>query len=475
MRFVVAFVGVAIAAPAAAQPTCATCTRGDSVIDHFALQALRPIAAELAAIELGDPVTAVQFGHLAELRHHHPVLVRVGALDDEDLKAVAAALCQADSGPCADTTTRTLTCLAERCTIDLPRDPHITDIADVSAQCQKSTSPHEGSPSYGLGFDWSTGWQKSEHPTDGRAWSIGIEGRLRLGRRLGVTARVDRVFGLDDNTDADNNGRDDVTTGPLTRLTMLVGPSFVLDNTRFEDTTRFLRLDLLGGYISTRSPGNENGPAAGFDLGYQLSAFRFGVRFVQGFGDARDASMLLAHLGLVVGAVPPQRTDDCGVRPEPRSSGLGLALDIPLGGTGISSHLGLITPGLGVEALWHVMPRLEIVAHADVLLYPGYHRDRLIQQAVFGGFRIDHPRRRRSEAHFFTTVMGGYTEGAGLHASSGAVADVSLAWGAMERDGGGYFRLHGRFGLGGDTHDYRAIFLSGGLELHLDPRRWRSR
>jgi hypothetical protein len=38
-----------------------------------------------------------------------------------------------------------------------------------------------------------------------------------------------------------------------------------------------------------------------------------------------------------------------------------------------------------------------------------------------------------------------------------------------------YLRLHGRFGVTPDNVDFRAIFLSAGVELRLDRRRWHDR
>jgi hypothetical protein len=36
-------------------------------------------------------------------------------------------------------------------------------------------------------------------------------------------------------------------------------------------------------------------------------------------------------------------------------------------------------------------------------------------------------------------------------------------------------RLHGRLGVSPDNLDYRAIWISGGFELRLEPARWRRR
>ena len=473
----IAVAAAAVATPAAAQPApCAACARGDAVIDQFSLQPLRAIAGALVA-PLGDPLTPAQYAHVVELRSRTPALARLGALDDADLAAVAASLCRADTGPCAAATTRTLRCLAERCAVALPpTDPDRADATHVPANCHPYGT-HKRSSALGAGFDWGNGWQRSRYPSDGSAWSLGIEGRLLFDRRFGAVARVDRVTGRDQAIDLDHNGHDDFSTGTITRITALAGPTIVLDTARFEDTTRFLRLDLLAGYVSTRTQLDESGLAAGFDLAYQLWLFRFGVRVVQGFGDARDATMVLAHLGIVDGTVPPY-DDDCAAAPGARSSRLALGFDLPLIGWGLTSELGYLAPGLGIEALWHVARRLDLMARADLLIYPGYDRERVLHQAVLAGLRLDHGRRRHKHTGFFTTATGGYSVAAGLtptHVGSGPIVDVSFGWGFQDDEGAAYLRLHARSGVGPDNVDYRAIFVSGGFELRFDPDRWRDR
>jgi hypothetical protein len=309
-------------------------------------------------------------------------------------------------------------------------------------------------------------------------WSLGIEGRMRITRRIGAVARVDRTAGRDEATDLDGNGLDDSGTGSIIRVDALVGPSFFLDYRRFESTTRSLRLDLLGGYVATRSPGSESGPAAGFDLAYQLSSFRMGARFVQAFGDARDATMLLGHLGFVVGGGAQYSYDDCGR--DTGSSRLALGFDLPIGGYGISSQLGYLATGIGIEATWHLTPALDVVTRADILVFPRYERDRVIHQAVLGGVRIDHgPRTGRSSRNgWMSTVMAGYSHGAALTTTTvgtGPVGELSTGWGRQGRDGVIYLRLHGRFGISPDNSDYRALFLSTTFELRFAPNRWRDR
>jgi hypothetical protein len=474
---------LAIVAPAAAQPApapCEDCARGDVLIEKFSLQPLRSVAADIAGMPLGGPLSSEQYARVLQLRERTPALTRLGALDDADLSAIAASLCRGESSACTEATTRALRCLADRCAVDLltPHDPRNVDLVEIPSNCHQYSTPRR-SPPYGLGMDWGNGWQRSRYPTDGHAWSFGIEGRMRFGRRFGAVARVDRVAGRDEATDTDHNGKDDLSTGSITRIAALVGPSFVLDNTRYDSTTRSLRLDLLGGYVSTRSQPNESGLAAGADLSLQLSIFRIGVRFVQGTSDADHATMLLAHLGILAGSAPPYRdATDCGAETATRSSRLALGFDIPIAGYGISEQLGYLSTGLGVETLYHLSRSFDALARADLLLYPGHDRDRVIHQAVLAGVRIDHKSSHAAETGFFSTVLGGYSYGSGLTPTTtgaGPIVDLAFGWGGQGPEGSGYLRLHGRFGVGPDNLDYRAIFLSAGFELRFDPRSWRDR
>ena len=466
--------------PTIAQPApCDECKRGDELIARYSLQPLHALAAELAALPLDEPLTSAQYAKLIELRRAHPALARLGALEDADLAAVATTLCRGPVAACTVATERALRCLAERCAVQLPPDATHVDLPALPTRCQ-SYQRRRSPSALGVGFDWGTGWQRSQYPTDGRAWSFGIETRLRFTRRWSAVARVDRLAGRDEATDEDDNGLDDRSTGSITRIAALAGPSIVIDHARFEGAARFLRLDLLGGYIDTRSQAAESGPAAGFDIAYQLSIVRFGARVVQGFGDARDATMVLGHIGFTAGSTPPYRDENDCREAEERSSRLALGFEVPLGGYGISKQLGYLATGLAIEGIWHVSPALDAMARADLLVFPGDDRDRVIHQAVLAGMRIDHGKRRgrSSKVGFFTTVLAGYTHGATLTnatTGSGPVGDLGLAWGRQGRDVAGYFRLHARFGIGPENLDYRALFLSAGFELRLDPDRWRDR
>jgi hypothetical protein len=477
VRSAITFLALAVAiAPAAAQPApCGPCARGDTLIGKFSLQGLRPLAGELAALPLAEPLSAEHYASVIELRKRDPALVRLGAIDDADLALIAVSLCGAASNACTTATTRTLRCLADRCAVALPK-PQVADMPVLPPTC---TQRERRSPRAGLGFDWGTGVQSSKHLDDGHAWSLGIEARMRIKRRFGAVARIDRVAGRDEATDDDGNGRDDAQTGSVVRVSGLAGPSIVLDYKRFENTTRFLRLDLLGGYVATRSPASENGLAAGADLSFQLWSLKLGMRYVHGFGEASDATMLLGHFGFAVGSGPEYSYDsDCGA--EDRSSRLALAFDIPLGGYGISSQLGYMATGFGVEALWYLTPHFDAVTRADILVFPGDDRDRVIHQAALAGLRLDHGKHGESSSRngWMTSAMAGYAHGAALTTTTvgtGPVGDLSIGWGRQGRDGVIYFRLHGRFGLSPDNSDYRVLFLSTTFELRFDPDRWRKR
>ncbi len=469
-------------APALAQPAvkdpCPACTAGEAVIAKFKLEAVRPLAPELAGLTLGDPLNEPQYQKIVELRRRSPMLSRLGALDETELALVAAALCQHPDNQCTTATTRALSCLAERCDVSLPT-PKEPDIGVAATECRRSGSSRaRKAPRIGVGLDWGNGWERSRHPNDGRTWSAGIEGRVRLTPKLGIVARADRSSGRDAGVDMDDNGHDDMFTGTITRFSALAGPSFVLDATRYEKTQRFLRLDLLGGYVTTNSQRGEDGLAAGVDLGYQLSVVRLGVRAVQGVGRADSATMVLAHLGIAVGGTPPRHEPpDCGETTR-RSTRLALGFELPMGGYGADENLGYMATGLGVEAIWHLSRRFDLVTHADILLYPGYERDRTIHQAALGGLRIDHgPKRRRKKTNWFSTVMAGYTHGAGFDESasgSGPILDLALAWGGQDSESAGFFKIHSRWGLGDNT-DYRALFASFGFEIRFDRRKWKDR
>jgi hypothetical protein len=191
--------------------------------------------------------------------------------------------------------------------------------------------------------------------------------------------------------------------------------------------------------------------------------------------------MLLVHLGLIVGS-GPSFVQDRGCDPDGHepSSRFALGFDLPIVGFGFSSQLGVLASGMGIEAIWKLSSMFDAVTRADLVYFPGYERDRVIHQALLAGMRFDpgggHDRSSRNG--WFATVMSGYTHSAGFTpttAGSGPVLDIALGWGRQGSEGGGFFRLHGRFGLSPDNMEYRAVFLSGGFELRFDPKSWRNR
>ncbi|MBA2545207.1 MAG: hypothetical protein H0V17_36530 [Deltaproteobacteria bacterium] len=470
-----------LASTATAQPNperCEPCDRGDALIGRFALDTVRTHGPLLASLTLSNPLPSEQYARIVDLRAQTPVLGRLGALDDIELSQIAAALCRDADAQCSVVTLRSLTCLAERCEVDLPDpDPKRADVGKPLPECRHLT--RKRSTPIGLGLDWGTGWDRSDLPNDGRTWSLGIAARLALRRRYGLVVRADHFAGRDAATDMNGDGTDDEATGSVTRFSALAGPSFVLDATGFEKWTRSVRLDVLGGVLATSSQPGEDGVAAGFDLGLQLAGFRTGVRVIQGFGDASGATLAVVHVGAAVGSVPPF-TDLERCSDDARSTRLALGFELPIGGIGIASPLGYLATGFGIELWWHVSRRFDIGTHADILLYPGNNRERTIAQAALAGVRIDHGEKAgpRKRTGLFSTVMAGYQHAAMLTpttAGSGPIADLSLGWGVQDSEIAGHVRLHARLGVSPDNFDYRAVFVSLGFELRFDPRRWNDR
>lgn len=454
----------------AAQPT------GDDVIDRYGLAAIRPLASEIAKLQTTEPLDDTRYAAVVQLRARYPILGRLGALDDPDLGRVAGALCHGDAA-CETSTARALRCLADRCEVALPEAPRVVDEIKPNAECRVDRR-RKKAPLLGAGFDWGNGLQRSRAANDGRATSIGIAARLRLSERYGLVARADRTDGRDEATDLDGNGVDDFRTSSITRFTALGGPSIVLDSTRYDNTTRSIRLDLLAGYMATKTLPGEDGLAVGADLALQISIFRTGVRLVQGLGDASHETNLVIHFGLTVGATPTKsEIDDCP--PGRRSSPLALGFEVPLLGGGFSSQLGYMAIGFGAELVWHLHRKLDALVHADLLAFPRRERDRVIQQAALVGFRVDHgPKARRKRSGWFSTLMAGVAQGADLEPSTvgdGPIADASVAWGGQDDETAGYVRLHARFGLAPSNVDFRAVFLSVGFEMRFDRQQWADR
>ena len=478
MRLLIVALALLLSWPASAQPTppCDACKRGDELIDRFGVASVRLLVPELLELSFDEPLTTTQYASVVALRATHPILGRLGALDDPQLALVAAALCRATDSSCTTATGRALRCLADRCEVTLPPPPKDADVIAPDTECEPPQRKRR--PLLGVGFDLGTGIQRSNGTNEGRTTTVGISARIRFSDRFGVVARADRTDGRDVATDLDGDGNDDFQSSAITRFTALVGPSFVLDSTRLESSTRSIRLDLLGGYLATRTLPDESGIAIGADLSMQLSVFRTGVRVVQGFGDARTATMLLAHFGIAIGSTPTHRGEDT-CPPRKRSSRLALGFEIPLLGGGFSSQLGVLAGGFGTELVWHLLPPLDAIVHFDIVGFPRKEADRVIHQAALIGLRLDHGKRPRTKrTGWYSTLMAGVTHGAVLEPSTvgtGPIVDAAIAWGAQDDETAGYVRLHSRFGLSSANVDYRAVFLSIGFEMRFDRQRWSDR
>ena len=478
MRALTVIVVLTAGSNAYAQP-CEPCARGAAPIQQFDLGELAGIAHDATAVPLAEPVSKARYAEIAGLRARSPKLSRVGALDDAQLADVAAQLCVSQDATCVPPTTVWLECLADRCAIETPperRGNNGLEDAATKKPCYPSMTPRQTTP-LGLGIDVGSGVQRSQYPTEGRAWSYGIEARVRATQRWSAIARIDRIGGRDAAEDVDRNGKDDASTGSITRIAALAGPSLVFDRVRFEGTQRYLRLDVLGGYLGTRSQPGESGLAAGLDLAFHLTGFRFGVRYTQGFGDARDASIVIAHLGFVAGAGPLESDPDTCEEPPKRSSRFGIGVVLPIGGAGFNHQLGYMPTGFGARIVMRGVWRVDLVAQADMLWFLGIDHDRVIQQAVLGGVRYEHTKRRlSSRVGWSAQLLAGYSHGAAPEGSgvrSGPVVDGAVGFGLQEPDDSTQLCLHVRAGLGGQNDHYIATFLSLDADLHFDRSRWR--
>jgi hypothetical protein len=338
-------------------------------------------------------------------------------------------------------------------------------------------------PRTGGSLEFTTGRQSSGFPLEGHAWGFGFDVRRRIARRIGLIARLDRTHGRDAGVDRDGDGRDDAGTGAVNRLSVLGGTTVTLSSTYYDDFVRFIELDLLAGYLATTSQPGEDGFAAGADLSFQLLVPRVGLRVVQGFGDAREARMVLAHVGINIGGMPPfavrvgcANGDDDDNR---GGSAWAVGFDLPLSGYALVGDLGYVTPGFAVETAYYLHPLVQAVARGDVFAFTNGDADRVVHQSLFAGGRIDLSQPRRStRIGPSLVVLAGYSFASATEptrAGSGPVLDASLGFGAHDPTGGVGLRLHGRFGLAPENADVRAVFLSLGVELRLDERRWRDR
>ena len=334
-------------------------------------------------------------------------------------------------------------------------------------------------PRSAFGAELSMGGQSSGYPVEGRAWGFGFEARRRFSRWFGVVGRVDRTMGRDAGRDTDGDGHDDLATGAVRRLYLLAGPSITLTAAHYEDIVRWWQIDLLAGQAWTTSQDGEDGVVTGADLSFQLAVARLGVRALQGLGDAREVRALLVHLGIVVGGGPSfQYGAGCGRDHKPDGPAWAVGLDIPLGGYNIGGAPGYLAPGFGVEGAYHLHPHGDFLVRGDVLTFPNGDGDRVLHQTLLAGGRIDLMQATNGAIRKgpFVTLLTGYAFGAFTrlsNAGSGPVLDAGIGLGSQASDGGAWLRLHGRFGLTPAISDLRAVFLSVGLEVRIDRRRWR--
>jgi hypothetical protein len=480
MRVVLALVAMCAVARAQQMP-CEPCVRGEDTLSQLGehAPALKRGTMQLLHRQIGPTQMTLQ--NQQQIRavlgaDADPIASSLTPLSDTQLEDVAAAICGQPSGDCTTDVFGQLRCIAGRCQViqDVIQDHVVEPACDPTVKTVRS-------PKRGLGIDWATGWHDDAKPVDHRTWSIGFEGRARLGRTFGVVGRLDRSTGRDAAEDVNRDGRDDLSTGAVTRVSVLAGPSMMFGIARGEDPPRFAQIDLLGGYQWTLSQSGEDGLLAGVDLSYYLAVARAGVRVTQGFGDADKARAVVGHVGFVVGAGPNYSYGSgCGLETPKSSTRFALAVDLPLFGYGLSSQLDYVAPGFGFEADYHVASFLDVLGHADLLWIPNSGRDRTIYQTVLAGGRLDLTGKteKSTRTGFFTTFGAGYAFAAATEpstAGSGPVGDVSVGWGGQGDDGMMYVRLHGRFGLTPDNADARLVFVSWGIELRLDRRKWRDR
>jgi hypothetical protein len=487
MRAVVALIALCSVASAQEMP-CEPCAKGDDVLaqlpDHG--QAIRNSRDGL--VGQGIDSERIAPDDLSRLRAW--AAVQPGLRDDiralastspEHLHEIAASVCSAPDGDCVLKLQIALLCLTNRCYELNNVLPNDMQMDRGLRPCDPSVN-HIGSSRAGLGFEWANGWQDDRFPVDGRAWSLGFEARARLTHRFGFVGRVDRSTGRDAAEVANGDGRDDRSTGEVTRMYVLAGPSYMFGIQHDRDIARYAQVDLLAGYQATLSQPDEDGAVTGFDLSYTLAVARMGVRALQGFGRADDSRAVLVHAGFVFGAGPRiAYGSGCGYDDEKRdTTRWALALDLPLFGYGLSSKLDYVVPGFGLEGAYHASSVFDVMLRADLLDLPNGDRDRTVYSTVLAGGRFDFaPKYEKStKTGFFTTLMVGYAHAATVEpttAGSGPVLDAGVGWGGQGDDGGAFLRVHGRFCLTPDNADSRAVFLSGTLELRLDRRKWRDR
>jgi hypothetical protein len=464
---------------------CDECVRGQQLLELMgprgdALLRDREFIVEtmVGARIPGSGMDGAQEGTLREMlsRHGGELLEPFAQLEgrsNDELLEIGFALCNSPDRECATLVAAGLKAARQLATegIGLPQPyglPH-----GHPGTCDPTVA-HVRSPKAGFGFEYANGWQRSANPVDGAAWSLGIEGRRRFTNKLGMVARVDRSTGRDEARDEDGDGRDDVSTGAVTRWTMMAGPSLVLTSIRDRDLSRYWQVDSLVGLSRDAS---RSGPIAAIDISYQLVVARIGVRVIAGLGDASEEAAGLLHAGFMVGAGPQYSYGaGCGVETRPRGSAWAIGLHIPL--SGWAQGVGYVTPGFGLEGALHVHETFDVVLHGDVMVMPSGDRDRAFHQALLAGARLDLSSGSAMRKGFIAALLAGYDHVATASSAaiqSGPIIDGSIGYVMQASDGAIYWRLHGRFGVTEDNRDLRAVFASFGMELRLDRSRWGDR
>ena len=203
------------------------------------------------------------------------------------------------------------------------------------------------------------------------------------------------------------------------------------------------------------SPGNEDGAMAGADLSYQLAAVRFGLRALQGFGEASEARAVLAHFGIMVGSAPTYSYGaGCDfVRSDDKvGAAVALAIDLPAQRVRLGTGIGYMPPGFALEGAYNLHPHFQLLARGDLLVFLNGDNDHVLQQALMLGGRFDSsPTEGNGNLRNgpFLSLLAGYSWGAVTqpsHAGSGPVVDVSVGYLSQGDDGAGWVRLHGRVG-----------------------------
>src|SRR5687767_10142390 len=167
---------------------CDECVRGHQELDamHWQGRALKDNAKTIvdALVPLrieGTTLDERQAQGIRGFRQIAPSEMQTGidALankTDEQLRLIAFALCNSPDPGCAKLVTAGLH--HARQVEQLP--PPQSDLPSFGHRPEQGCDPYVvkvRSPKGGLGFDYATGWQKSARPTDGRAWSLGLEAR----------------------------------------------------------------------------------------------------------------------------------------------------------------------------------------------------------------------------------------------------------------------------------------------------------